>query len=147
MTAHPQFGELTDGEARALLARHHVGRLAFTAGGRADIEPIHYTFRGDWIHCRTMAGTKLTALTERPWVAFEVDEVEGPFDWRSVVAHGTMYPIGDAPGDRVAREEAIAAVRAFDPAAFTDADPVPARTELLRIYVHDLVGRQATTRT
>jgi nitroimidazol reductase NimA-like FMN-containing flavoprotein (pyridoxamine 5'-phosphate oxidase superfamily) len=146
MTERPKFGALTADDARALLARHHVGRLAFTVGGKADIEPIHYTFRDEWIYCRTSAGTKLTALTERPWVAFEVDEVEGPFDWRSVVIHGTMYPITDHPSDAEARAEAAAAVREFNPAAFTPDDPVPERAALVRIYVHDLAGRRATTR-
>lgn len=145
MTTGPRFGTLPADDARELLTRHHVGRLAFTVDGKADIEPIHYTFRDEWIYCRTSAGTKLTALTQRPWVAFEVDEVEGPFDWRSVVVHGTMYPITDHPSDREARQQAIQAVREFNPTAFTAADPVPERAALVRIYVHSLAGRRATS--
>ena len=145
MTPVPRFGVLSPDNARALLAQHHLGRLAFTVDGKADIEPIHYTFRDDWIYCRTSAGTKLTALAERPWVAFEVDEVDGPFDWWSVVAHGTMYPITDRASDREARVQAIVAVREFNPTAFTSEDPVPERAALVRIYVHHLAGRHATT--
>ena len=145
MAVAPRSGTLPADDARGLLARHHVGRLAFTVDGKADIEPIHYTLRDDWIYCRTSAGTKLTALTERPWVAFEVDEVEGPFDWLSVVVHGTMYSITDRASDREARVQAIVAVREFNPTAFTPEDPVPERTALVRIYVHDLVGRHAST--
>lgn len=145
MSLRPKFDSIADAEARALLQSHHVGRLGFTVEGRPDIEPIAYALQGDWIYCRTSPGTKLTALTERPWVAFEVDEVDGPFDWRSVVAHGTMYPIGDHPGDRDAKARAVAAVQTFDPAAFTAADPVPHRTALVRINIQDLTGRSATS--
>ncbi|HET7025950.1 MAG TPA: pyridoxamine 5'-phosphate oxidase family protein [Gemmatimonadales bacterium] len=147
MSSRPRFSDLVPDEAEALLARHHIGRLAFTHGGHVDVEPIHYVRQGEWVYCRTAPGTKLTALGERPWVALEVDEIEGPFDWRSVVAHGTVYVVGDGPDQRAIHAEALAAIRAFQPDALTGQDPAPERTVLLRIHIRALTGRAATTRT
>lgn len=87
----PTFRELTRAEAEAVLARNHVGRLAFVDEERhVDITPIHYVFAHGMVHGRTAAGTKLSAVAHRPWVAFETDEVEAAFRWRSVVVRGTI---------------------------------------------------------
>ena len=81
----PIFYELSGADALELLMRHHVGRLAFTFHDRVDIEPISYLFNDGWVYARTSPGTKLSIVRHNPWVAFEVDEVESRFDWRSVV--------------------------------------------------------------
>lgn len=141
----PRFSELAPDAAEALLARHRIGRLAFSHGGHVDVEPIHYVRHGEWVYCRTAPGTKLTALGERPWVALEVDEIDGPFDWRSVVAQGTVYLVGEGPDQRAIRAEVLAAIRTADAGALTDNDPVPHRSTLVRIHIRNVIGRQATT--
>ncbi|MGH7591319.1 MAG: pyridoxamine 5'-phosphate oxidase family protein [Gemmatimonadales bacterium] len=146
MIPRPGFSDLAPDEAEALLARHHVGRLAFSHGGLVDVEPIHYVRHREWVYCRTAPGTKLTALGERPWVALEVDEIEGPFDWRSVVAQGTVYLVGDGPDQRAIRAEVLAAIRAVYAEALTADDPAPQRSTLVRIHIRNIIGRQATTR-
>ncbi|HSC58462.1 MAG TPA: pyridoxamine 5'-phosphate oxidase family protein [Gemmatimonadales bacterium] len=145
MSDRPRFSDLDPAESEALLARHHIGHLAFAHAGQVDVEPIHYVRQGEWVYCRTAEGSKLTALGERPWVALEVDEIEGPFDWKSVVAHGTVYLVGPGPEHRAAHQKTLAAIRAVHPAALTPDDPVPERTTLLRIHIRKLTGRQATT--
>jgi nitroimidazol reductase NimA-like FMN-containing flavoprotein (pyridoxamine 5'-phosphate oxidase superfamily) len=90
-TARPSFRALTDEECIALLDRHHVGRLAYAQQGHAHIVPIHYAHADGWLYGRTGPGAKLSALRHHPWVAFEVDEVDGTFEWRSVVARGALY--------------------------------------------------------
>ncbi|MGB7213087.1 MAG: pyridoxamine 5'-phosphate oxidase family protein [Gemmatimonadales bacterium] len=146
MTNRPRFSDLAPADAEALLARHHVGRLAFTHRGHVDVEPIHYVRHGEWVYCRTAPGTKLTALGQRPWVALEVDEIEGPFDWKSVVAQGTVYLVGNGPDQRTIHAEVLAAIRAVHAEALTPNDPVPERSVLLRIHIRNVIGRQATTR-
>ena len=147
-TLKPTFRRLSEKECRALLARHHVGRIAFVVRGRADIEPISYGFAGDHIVIRTAPGTKLQALRRNPWVAFEVDEVAGPFDWRSVVVHATVYrtdPVG-SESDLRAYRRAVAQLRAFAPAALRPGDPAPFRDVVLRLYISEIAGRAASTR-
>ncbi|MEO5568952.1 MAG: pyridoxamine 5'-phosphate oxidase family protein [Gemmatimonadaceae bacterium] len=142
----PQFHHLKPAECRGLLRRHHVGRIAFTFKDRVDIEPISYVFNGQWLYARSAIGTKLRVLRRHPWVAFEVDEVDGAFDWRSVVVHGTVYFLSDGPGTRAAYTRAMKILRTLDPRALTADDPVPERSIVFRIYVDDIAGRAATTR-
>ena len=80
-----------------------------------------------------------------PWVAFEVDEIIGPFDWRSVVAHGTAYFLTAAVLDHAGYDRAIRLLRSFDPRVLTHEDLVPERTTLFRIHIDSLTGRAAST--
>jgi uncharacterized protein len=140
----PRFTELSASSSRGLLERHHVARIAFTLRTHVDIEPISYVLSGDWLYARTSPGTKLATLGHNPWIAFEVDEIEGPFDWRSVVVHGTAYFLApDGRGDG-SYDEAVAHLRTIDPRALTHEDLTPNRTALFRIYINDMIGREAS---
>jgi uncharacterized protein len=100
LTTRPTFSELPPRDCVELLRRSHVGRIAFAFHDRVDIEPISYVYSEDWLYGRTSPGTKLVTVQHHPWVAFEVDEIEGRFDWRSVVVHGAMYLLEPDGGDR-----------------------------------------------
>lgn len=143
---YPEIRSLSHEECEAVLARHQVGRLAFTFRDRVDIQPVHFVYERDWVYLRTSEGSKLTTLMHHPWVAFEVDEVRGPFDWTSVVVHGTAYRV-DARGptpDPEAEAQAVAVLRRLAPQVFTPADPVPHRHILVRIAVKEVSGRSAS---
>jgi Predicted flavin-nucleotide-binding protein len=141
----PVFSTLSDADARALLARHRVGRIAFTLHDRVDIEPVHYAFDGEWLFGRTSMGTKLTTLAHHPWCAFEVDEVQGMFDWMSVVLKGSFYLLDPEISSQGLYDRALTLLTALIPATFSADDPVPHRTVLFGIYVQELSGRAATT--
>jgi uncharacterized protein len=143
----PTFRELSREECDALLARNHVGRVAFSFHDRVDLEPVHYVYAEGWLNGRTAMGAKVAVLRHHPWVAFEVDEVEGLFDWRSVVVHGVVeMPAADgSPADRDAYERILAHIREVLPSAFSDADPAPERILPFRIHVDTISGRAATT--
>jgi nitroimidazol reductase NimA-like FMN-containing flavoprotein (pyridoxamine 5'-phosphate oxidase superfamily) len=94
MTAKPTFRELTRAECEAVLARCNLGRIAFSYRDHVDIEPIHYVLKDQWIYGRTTSGTKLRTLAHNRWLAFEVDEVEALFEWKSVVVKGALYQRG-----------------------------------------------------
>lgn len=139
----PTYVTLDEVEARAFLARQHVGRIAFTLRDRVDIEPISYTFDGGWILGRTSIGTKLSTLAHHPWCAFETDHVVGPFEWTSVVAKGTFYLLDPEAGSAHLYSKALASARALVPDAFTPADPAPHRGVLFGIFVNEITGRSA----
>jgi len=143
----PIFYELTSAQALDMLSRHSVGRLAFAFRDRVDVEPISYLFRDGWIYARTSPGTKLTVVEHNPWVAFEIDEVDGRFDWRSVVVHGTIYFLDPSGGDRDRESYAAAleVMRTVDADVLTAADPTPQRSALFRIHADSIVGRAART--
>jgi nitroimidazol reductase NimA-like FMN-containing flavoprotein (pyridoxamine 5'-phosphate oxidase superfamily) len=149
MTDHnvtgPVFRDLDEAEVSELLARNHVGRMAYSFQNRVDIEPISYVFADGAIYMRTEPGSKLTTLAHAPWVAFEVDEIDGPFDWRSVVVHGTVYVLENtgSPEARANYRAAVDRLRELMPDALSESDPVPARRVVLKLYPSQAVGRAA----
>jgi nitroimidazol reductase NimA-like FMN-containing flavoprotein (pyridoxamine 5'-phosphate oxidase superfamily) len=152
-TGRPSFHALEPAACREILERNHVGRVAFSFRDRVDIDPIHYVFAEGWIYGRSAPGAKLTTLQHNRWVAFEVDEVEGLFEWRSVVVHGAVYFL--EPPTRPARERkpdddagavydtAVALLRELIPAALRHDDPTPARSVIFRIHADAMNGREA----
>jgi len=140
------FRALSADECQALLASQQVGRLAYAYKQRVDIEPLHFVADGEWLYLRTAHGTKLSMLVHQPWVALEVDEVHGLFDWRSVVVHGSVQVLSPADGpDGLARwDHAVATFRRLVPTAFADGDPTPARDVMLRVHMSHVEGRQAS---
>lgn len=143
----PTFSWLNRAESEAILSRHHVGRIAYGFHDRIDIEPIHYVYEDGWVYGRTSPGAKLATLTHHRWVAFEVDEVDGPLDWRSVVVHGAVYLLStDGPSASEAdTTHAVTLLRRFFPSTFTPDDPTPFRTVLFRLAAAEITGRRATT--
>ena len=141
----PTFRDLDAAEMDALLARNHVGRIAYSFHDRVDIEPIHYVYADGAFYLRTEHGSKLTALAHAPWVAFEVDEIDGLFDWRSVVAHGTVYMLEDAgsPEMRANYRVAVRRLRELVPDALNPDDPVTARSVVLKLHPAEMTGRAA----
>ena len=143
-TAHmPQFSDLSEQSARALLARNHVGRLAFAFRDRVDIQPIHYVYDADWLVGRTGVGSKLVRLAHHPWCAFEVDEVHGLFHWDSVVVHGSFSMLDPKVGSSDLYNRALDLLQRFIPGTLSAEDPVPERAILFAIHIDELRGRRA----
>jgi nitroimidazol reductase NimA-like FMN-containing flavoprotein (pyridoxamine 5'-phosphate oxidase superfamily) len=141
----PGFRDLDFMEIEAMLKEHSYGRLAFTFRDRVDVEPIHYVYENGWLICRTAPGTKLTQLAHHPWVAFEIDEVRGLFEWRSVVVKGTVYLV-ERNGSAASEETwkgAVEALRRLTPAALMPDDPTPGRNVVFRIHIDEMHGRSA----
>jgi uncharacterized protein len=130
-----------------MLARHSVGRVAFVQHNRVDVEPLNYAFVDGWIYGRTSPGRKMDAVAHQHHVAFEIDEVFGPFDWRSVVVHGGWYRMETAPPAELRGwERGVEALRALVPGSLTKDDPVPFRTVVFRIHVAEITGRECRPR-
>ena len=142
----PTFRALSTEECEAMLAAHHVGRMAFSFHDRVDIEPMHYVWSDGWIYGRTGEGTKVRALARNRRVAFEIDEVDALFDWRSVVAKGSLYLLDPDDEGPLAGEwqRAVSLLRLVIPEAFTPDDPTPGRAIVFRIRAEDVTGRAAT---
>lgn len=146
-TPKPIFRDLDTAECHAILAKHNVGRLALSHKDRVDIVPIHYVFDDGWLYCRTAAGNKLEMATHNRWVAFEVDEIEALFSWRSVIAKGGLYMLrGDgSEQERTLYDRGVAMMRKLIPETMTPNDPLPERAIIFRIHVDEVTGRSAST--
>src|SRR5690606_29718149 len=112
------------------------------------IAAISYVYDGDSLFGRTQTGVKLATLRHNDRVAFEVDEIDAPYVWRSVVAHGTFIPlIEGAPGlDTAAFRRGLELLRRLDPDVLTERDPTPEREILFRIAIRELTGRASSGR-
>ncbi|MGQ0643736.1 MAG: pyridoxamine 5'-phosphate oxidase family protein [Gemmatimonadaceae bacterium] len=139
----PTFRELTKDECVAVLRRNHYGRIVFTQNDRVDVEPIHYVLDDECLYLRTSVGTMVSTLGEEPAIAFEVDEVNAPFDWTSVVVKGTAHFIAGVPGADNPSEhrKAVEILRRLVPQTMTPDDPTPSRTVILRISLDEVRGR------
>jgi uncharacterized protein len=141
----PRIRELTRVEMEAILARNNVGRIAYSFQDRVDIEPISYVYANGWVYCRTSHGVKLEMMEHHRWVAFEVDEVRGVFDWQSVVVRGATYVLNaDSPDDeRNAFAPGLALLKQLVPGTLEGDDPVPFRQVVFRIHLDEVTGREA----
>jgi hypothetical protein len=130
-----------------VLTRNHVGRIAFAYQDRVDVRPIRYVFRDGWLFVRTSAGEKLVTTQHDQSVAFEVDDVDDQFNWRSVIVHGTLYDFDEGGSEfhRQARDFAVRLLQSVDPPALTADDRGPSRTEVFGIAVQAMFGRQRCT--
>jgi uncharacterized protein len=141
----PMFRRMSPDECRDMLGRNHFGRLAHALYDHVGIEPMSYVYRDNCIWGRTAAGMKTRVLERNPRVAFQVDEVEAMFRWRSVVARGEFEMLSATGSENRLRtwRAALAAARELLPETFTDLDPVPFRTILFRVNVATLSGIEA----
>ena len=140
------FRELPRDEIEEMLLRNKVGRLAFSFHDRVDIQPIHYVYERGWLYGRTSEGDKIVSLTHNQWIAFEVDEIEDVFEWRSIVIHGSLWilhPSGSLRAEEVWKKASELVTRIV-PGALTERDPVSFRQTLFRIAVSDVRGRAAS---
>lgn len=148
MTKLPAFSKLTSADCTELLARNQFGRLAFRTAESVDIQPVSYVAAESWLYMRSAPGAKLEAIAHNPYVAFEVDEIEGPYDWRSVVVHGTIYLMhaDGTPSEQRHFTEALEALRTRLPNTLRATDSVPERETVYGLHIDRLDGRMAASR-
>jgi uncharacterized protein len=143
----PLIRILDRAECERILDRNHIGRLAYARANQIDIAPVYFVFADGWLYGRTSQGRKTEIVGPHWWpVAFEVDEVEELFRWRSVVVRGGLYPLRqDGSREQEAiLDRAVSLLRRIIPETLTDRDPFPERTVLFRIAVQEVSGREAT---
>jgi len=145
----PELRTLAEDEIRSILYRNMVGRLVFIRDGEADVRPIHFAFSGENIYARTSpSATFLDAALSAKRVAFEVDEVETVYRWKSVIARGPVRALDPEGSDAAEWDHAVTLLRRVVKNAFADSldgangvDPLPDRSVVLRIGIEELTGR------
>lgn len=85
------LGELSRKDIQEILRSHAIGRLGCHARGLTYVVPISYVYDGaNAIYFHSLDGLKIQMMRENPRVCFEVDTVEDPANWQSVIAWGTF---------------------------------------------------------
>ncbi len=142
---HVTVRDLDAQEVESLLAKHHVGSMAIAFHDRVTIELVSYVYADHWIYARMEDGPDLTTLQHHHWVAFQVSEIDGIYDWRTATAHGSVQLLFDERTPREAEEyrNALELVRSAVPDVFTPRDPMPQRVQMFRLYTDEVRGREA----
>jgi nitroimidazol reductase NimA-like FMN-containing flavoprotein (pyridoxamine 5'-phosphate oxidase superfamily) len=119
--------------------------MAFAFHDRITIGLVNYVYADGWIYARIEHGPALTTLRHHQWVAFEVDELETVYDWRAVTVHGSVQFLSDDRSSPEWRDfnRAVELIRAQVPSALTSDDPLPERSQIYRIHVDELLGRES----
>lgn len=144
----PRMRALTQRQAEFVLARNSIAHIAFQHDGKVELMPVHYVYTNGAIVGRTSLGAKyLNWLVVRD-VVLEVEEVLGLFDWRSVVVRGSVSVLRarGTDAEREAFNQAVGALRALIPGAFTENDPTPDRRFVFRIDPTEVTGRESTSK-
>ena len=144
-TVDVEIRSLERRESELMLSHHHTGRMAFVFHDRITIELVNYVYADGWIYARIGHGPALTTLRHHQWVAFEVDELSTVYDWRAVTAHGSVQFLSDDRSSPDWRDvnKAAELFRAQVPSILTADDPLPDRSQIYRIHIDELLGRES----
>jgi nitroimidazol reductase NimA-like FMN-containing flavoprotein (pyridoxamine 5'-phosphate oxidase superfamily) len=142
---HVEVRDLSRDESLALLAGHHIGRVGISFHDLLRVELAAYLYSGGWIYARTELGDDVVTVRHHPWAAFEVDEVMGIYDWRTVEAWGSVEFLSSDVHTRdwFQFENAVRLMRGVVPQILTADDPMPQRVQLVRMHVDSVRGRES----
>ena len=152
------YGELNNQEIDEVLHGETLGRIGYESDGKIFIVPIAYAYDGNNVYVYSADGHKVHAMHKNPQVAFEVEEVKGLSEWRSVHAHGRFEILRSEEADHahgllskristaLADERPGAAVDLFlgsamPPAVGDQSGESLVNGQVYRIALYDRVGR------
>jgi len=98
------IGQLSRLEIEALLHNEVIARIGCHTEGYTYIVPVTYAYDGEAIFGYSPEGLKLTMMRENPKVCVEVDHIDDPATWQSVIAHGTFQELSGAAADEAIRK-------------------------------------------
>jgi nitroimidazol reductase NimA-like FMN-containing flavoprotein (pyridoxamine 5'-phosphate oxidase superfamily) len=93
---------MTPDEIERTLARSRLGRIGCSTNDRPYVVPITFAYFDGCVYAYSTLGRKIRVMREQPQVCFEVEEIDGPSSWRSVIAEGTYEELTDGPAQRQA---------------------------------------------
>jgi len=88
--------EMSREEIARLLGRGWYGHLACSRDGHPYVVPMSYVYDGGDLYFFTTEGTKTEFIAANHEVCFQVEEVESPDDWQSVMLTGRAELLRDA---------------------------------------------------
>ena len=99
--------ELTSKASFDFLSANRLGRLACVNQSQPYITPIHCVYHDSWIYGFSTVGRKVEWLRANPLACLEVDAVESPQRWTSVIVLGQYEELPDTREGFAAREFAF----------------------------------------
>jgi len=132
--------QLSQEEARALVAASRVGHLGCVYEGGPYVVPINYVLDGESLYVHSLSGRKLEALRANPRACLQVDTVIDAYHWRSAIVFGTFEEVTD-PKER---DQAVRTLlRSFPNLTPVESVPVhdgQSSVIIFRIRVREITG-------
>lgn len=134
--------EMTADEIDSFLTDQGYGTLSFARGGESYGVPISFGFDGEnaYMHLLQFGekSEKMAYVAETTTACLTVDDVEGRFRWRSVVARG---PLREVPEDKTEAAEESLDDNGWFPTIFPPTDPM---TDVNRVElrIEEATGRK-----
>jgi nitroimidazol reductase NimA-like FMN-containing flavoprotein (pyridoxamine 5'-phosphate oxidase superfamily) len=165
--------EMTQDDCLAVLDQHRLGRLACAHDNQPYVVPIYFAYQSPYLYSFTTPGLKLDWMRSNPLVCVEVDQINAPDDWTTVVVSGAFDELAQpaSPWDQSQRrphpqEQPVAGATApgqeyqrahdllekgnldwYEPGAASsiERDPAcPPAPVYYRIQIERVTGRRAT---
>jgi uncharacterized protein len=83
-----QIEDMSMQEMQALVERVGFGHLACARDGRPYVVPINYSYDSQNIYLFTTEGTKTAFMEANPQVCLQVEQIDDPLHWQSVMVTG-----------------------------------------------------------
>jgi nitroimidazol reductase NimA-like FMN-containing flavoprotein (pyridoxamine 5'-phosphate oxidase superfamily) len=99
--------ELTLHDSLHFLVAHQFGRIACVRHSQPYITPFNYAYHDHFIYSFSTVGQKIEWLRANPLACIEVDEIESPREWTSVVVSGRYEELPNTADGRMLREQAF----------------------------------------
>jgi hypothetical protein len=77
--------ELTRAASLNFLGRSRFGRLACAKQSQPYVSPFYFVYQDPWIYSFSTVGQKIEWLRANPLACVQVDEIESPQQWTSVI--------------------------------------------------------------
>jgi uncharacterized protein len=85
--------DMSPAEMHALLQRESLGHLGCARDDRPYVVPMHYAYDGKELYFFTTQGMKTHYIDANPQVCLQVEEIQDPTHWRSVMVVGKASEI------------------------------------------------------
>jgi uncharacterized protein len=146
-----QIEELSKEMSIGLLAKLRFGRLACVKGPQPYIVPIYYAYSGGYVYSLSTLGQKVGWMRANPFVCLQVDEIQTPQNWSSVVVFGRYEELLDIPTLKAIREFAYNLLQQreiwWEPVlakGTIEGRDRPLLPLFYRIFVEQITGRRAS---
>ncbi len=96
--------EMGQEEIRGFLQEIGFGHLGYIHEGKPYVMPMHYYLEGSDIYLFTTVGMKTHDIDANPEICLQVEKVDNPLHWRSVIVTGQAERLTEQPDIDHARQ-------------------------------------------
>ncbi len=96
--------EMSSKEIQDFLQQSEYGHLGFIHEGEPCVMPMHYYLNDSDIYLFTTVGMKTHDIDVNPEVCLQVEKVDNPLHWRSVIVNGRAERLTEQPDIDYARQ-------------------------------------------